>query len=74
MVSAFGSSFWPHCAANRTWGVGRNWMRTSLGARGQVFARPQIKRHTGPAPIIDEQLEGDVGLDIGVGFDLRLCR
>src|ERR1051325_12093015 len=40
------------------------------GALGQVFARAQVERNVGPAPVVNEQAHGDVGLHGGIGFDL----
>ena len=40
-------------------------------AQRQVFAGAQIKRHAGPAPVVDEQLQRDVSFDVGIGLHLR---
>ena len=41
------------------------------GAHRQVFAGAQIKRHAGPAPVVNEQFQRDVGFDVGIRFHLR---
>ena len=38
----------------------------------QIFSRAQIKRNVRPAPVVNEQSHGDVSLDGGIGFNLRL--
>src|SRR6267378_3152878 len=40
-------------------------------AGGEVFARAQIERDAGPTPIIYEELERDVGFNIGIRLHLR---
>src|SRR6267154_2129096 len=51
------------------------WCRPELnsnfaGACGKIFAGAQKEWDTGPAPIVDEELKGNVGFDIGIGLDL----
>ena len=36
-------------------------------ALGHALARPQVERHTGPAPVVDLATERDEGLGLGVG-------
>jgi len=39
---------------------------------GEALARPQIERHSGPAPVLDEELEGGERLGRRRGRNLRL--
>ena len=45
-----------------------NWTAISLARFGQPLAGPQVERHAGPAPVVDEELEGDEGLGRRVGL------
>ena len=40
-------------------------------AARKALAGAQIKRDTGPAPAVDHQLDGDIGLGFGIRSDLR---
>ena len=37
----------------------------------QAFAGAQIKRHAGPAPVVNEQFQCDVGFHVGIRFHFR---
>ena len=43
------------------------------GAAGEAFAGAQVKGNAGPAPVVDLKLEGDKGLGVGFGGDVRLA-
>jgi hypothetical protein len=42
-------------------------------AGGQVFSGPEVERDAGPAPVVDLDTAGDVGLDIRISGDVRLA-
>ena len=42
------------------------------GAHRQIFSGAQIKRHAAPAPVVNEELDRDVGFDVGIRFHLGL--
>ena len=39
---------------------------------GHALARPEVERHAGPAPGVDGEFEGGIGLDPGIRRDARL--
>ena len=43
--------------------------RDDAGALGQLLARPQEERDAGPAPVVDEALQRDEGLGVGLARD-----
>ena len=45
-------------------------MATSVQRRFRYFARAQVEGHPGPAPIVDLQLPGDVGLGVRIGSNV----
>ena len=41
-------------------------------ALGQLLAGADVKRHAGPAPVVDEESRGGVGIGLRVGIDAGL--
>ncbi len=69
-VSALASRCCPHCAANKTLGVGR--IECALRWRFAAgFFRCANKTARRPAPIINEQFHRDERFDVGIAFYFR---
>jgi hypothetical protein len=46
-----------------------NWMLISVARLAEALAGADVEGHAGPAPVVDLELEGGVGLGAGFGID-----
>ena len=61
-TSTFGSISWQTSSRpNRQYGICWKWIDTSVVRRASALAGADVERHALPAPVVDEQLQRDVG-------------